>query len=125
MGIYTFSIHGDSFSQMYCDAGLFTYRPEFPSYTNTKTDDCLWNAVYRGDQIWSSFFLPLKRDISYRLLKCYDPCFLSGKNPIRILVWTDCRHPRWSSGSVLDTGPKVRGFKPGRRRWIFKGDKNP
>jgi hypothetical protein len=25
--------------------------------------------------------------------------------------------------SVLATGPKVRGFKPGRRRWIFKDDK--
>jgi hypothetical protein len=30
---------------------------------------------------------------------------------------------RWSSGSVLASGPKVRGFKPGRGRWIFKGDK--
>jgi hypothetical protein len=27
--------------------------------------------------------------------------------------------------SVLTTGPRVRGFKPGRGRWIFKGDKNP
>jgi hypothetical protein len=27
--------------------------------------------------------------------------------------------------SVLDTGPKVRGFDPDRGRWIFKGDKNP
>jgi hypothetical protein len=26
---------------------------------------------------------------------------------------------------VLATRPKVRGFKPGRGRWIFKGDKNP
>jgi hypothetical protein len=26
---------------------------------------------------------------------------------------------------VLTTGPKVRGFKPGQRRWIFKGDKSP
>jgi hypothetical protein len=26
---------------------------------------------------------------------------------------------------VLATGPKVRGFKPGRGRWIFKDDKNP
>jgi hypothetical protein len=26
---------------------------------------------------------------------------------------------------VLVTGPKVRGFKPGRRRWVFKVDKNP
>jgi hypothetical protein len=29
------------------------------------------------------------------------------------------------SGRVLATGPKVRGSKPGRGRWIFKGDKNP
>jgi hypothetical protein len=27
--------------------------------------------------------------------------------------------------SVLATGPKVRGFNPGRSRWVFKGDKNP
>jgi hypothetical protein len=26
---------------------------------------------------------------------------------------------------VLIIGSKVRGFKPGRERWIFKGDKNP
>jgi hypothetical protein len=35
------------------------------------------------------------------------------------------RRPHWSRGSVLATGPKVRGFKLGRGRWIFKGDKNP
>jgi hypothetical protein len=33
--------------------------------------------------------------------------------------------PRSYSGSVLATGPKVRGFTPGRGRRIFKGDKNP
>jgi hypothetical protein len=27
--------------------------------------------------------------------------------------------------SVVVTGPKVRVFRPGRRRWIFKGDKTP
>ena len=26
---------------------------------------------------------------------------------------------------IIPTGPKVRGFDPGRGRWIFKGDKNP
>jgi hypothetical protein len=26
---------------------------------------------------------------------------------------------------VLATGPKVRGFKPGRERWNFKGDTKP
>jgi hypothetical protein len=35
------------------------------------------------------------------------------------------RHLSSSSGSMLAAGPKVRGFKPGRGRWIFKGDKNP
>jgi hypothetical protein len=32
----------------------------------------------------------------------------------------DDYRPRWSSGSVLATGPKVRGFKPGRGRWILR-----
>jgi hypothetical protein len=27
--------------------------------------------------------------------------------------------------SVLATGPKVRGFYPGRGRWGVQGDKNP
>jgi hypothetical protein len=27
--------------------------------------------------------------------------------------------------SVLAIKPKVHRFKPGRRQWIFKGDKNP
>jgi hypothetical protein len=27
--------------------------------------------------------------------------------------------------SVLASEPKVRGFKAGRGRWTFKGDKNP
>jgi hypothetical protein len=26
---------------------------------------------------------------------------------------------------LLAIGPKVRGFKPGRGRWVFKGDTNP
>jgi hypothetical protein len=30
---------------------------------------------------------------------------------------------RWSRGSVLAFGTQVRGFKPGRSRWIFKGEK--
>jgi hypothetical protein len=30
---------------------------------------------------------------------------------------------RWSRGSVLVCGTQVRGFKPGRSRRIFKGEK--
>jgi hypothetical protein len=26
---------------------------------------------------------------------------------------------------ILAIGPKVRGFKPDRGRWVSKGDKNP
>jgi hypothetical protein len=33
--------------------------------------------------------------------------------------------PRWSSGSVIVTGSKIRRFKPGRQRWIFKVDESP
>ena len=32
---------------------------------------------------------------------------------------------RWSRGSVLAFSTQVRGFKPGRSRRIFKGEKNP
>ena len=32
---------------------------------------------------------------------------------------------RWSRGSVLAFGTQVRGFKPGRSRRIFRGEKNP
>jgi hypothetical protein len=47
-----------------------------------------------------------------RLLKKMVDIVLSGR-------------PLSSSGSVPATGPKIRGFKPGRGRWIFKGDKRP
>ena len=30
---------------------------------------------------------------------------------------------RWSRGSVLAFGTQLRGFKPGRSRWIFQGEK--
>jgi hypothetical protein len=30
---------------------------------------------------------------------------------------------RWSRGNVLSFGTQVRGFKPGRSRRIFKGEK--
>jgi hypothetical protein len=33
-------------------------------------------------------------------------------------VYNAGSRPQWSSGSV-----NVRGFKPGRGHWIFKGDK--
>jgi len=34
-----------------------------------------------------------------------------------------CFHIKWSRGSVLAFGTQVRGFKPGRSRRIFKGEK--
>jgi hypothetical protein len=48
-------------------------------------------------------------------------------------LWHYISPPQWLDSvdlgglvvSMLTTGPKVRGFDPDRRRWIFKGDKNP
>jgi len=43
---------------------------------------------------------------------------------IQILVLLYVKHRlRWSRGSVLAFGAQVRGFKPGRSRRIFKGEK--
>ena len=41
---------------------------------------------------------------------------------IQLLLRYDKRL-RWSRGSVLDFGTQVRGFKPGRSRRIFQGEK--
>jgi hypothetical protein len=48
-------------------------------------------------------------------------CTNSGVRAAINILSTGYSRPQWSSGSVLATGPKVRGFKPGRGRWIFKG----
>ena len=37
----------------------------------------------------------------------------------------DFSHNLWSRGSVLAFSTQVHGFKPGRSRRIFKGEKNP
>ena len=38
-------------------------------------------------------------------------------------VNTPCQWLRWSRGSVLAFGTQVRGFAPGRSRWIFRAKK--
>ena len=38
-------------------------------------------------------------------------------------TYSQIKRLRWSRGSVLAFGTQVRGFKPGRSRWIFQGDK--
>ena len=41
-----------------------------------------------------------------------------------VLEWCQITNRlRWSRGSVLVFSTQVRGFKPGRSRWIFKGEK--
>jgi hypothetical protein len=40
-------------------------------------------------------------------------------------LWMALGRFQWSSGRVLATGPKIRGFKPGRRRWILRTIKHP
>jgi len=40
-----------------------------------------------------------------------------------IFLYYRFKRLRWSSGSVLAFSTQVRGFKPGRSRRIFKGEK--
>ena len=46
----------------------------------------------------------------------YTFCFIRGSK-------RNCKRLRWSRGSVLAFGTQVRGFKPGRSRRIFQGEK--
>ena len=53
-------------------------------------------------------------------------CQFSYQGEILVLyyIWINTVHwLRWSRGSVLAFGTQVRGFKPGRSRPIFKGEK--
>jgi len=43
--------------------------------------------------------------------------------PAKRLLYMTYYRLRWSRGSVLAFGTHVRGFKPGRSRRIFKGEK--
>jgi len=42
---------------------------------------------------------------------------------VKCCIYTEYIRLRWSRGSVLAFGTQVRGFKPGRSRRIFKGEK--
>jgi len=46
---------------------------------------------------------------------------IKGSNPWSLWRW--CMYFRWSRGSVLAFSTQVCGFKPGRIRRIFKGEK--
>jgi hypothetical protein len=49
---------------------------------------------------------------------------LKGNDPRKGLILTPFKQRlRWSRGSVLAFGTQVRGFKPGRSRRIFQGEK--
>ena len=44
---------------------------------------------------------------------------------VHLVLYKGNARLRWSRGSVLAFGTKVRGFEPGRSRRIFQGEKNP
>jgi hypothetical protein len=50
------------------------------------------------------------------MIGSYSVLFLLFKYVTFYRIW-------WSRGIVLAFGTQVRGFKPGRSRWIFKGEK--
>jgi len=61
----------------------------------------------------------------------YKKNVYNGEDEITLLLQRifmmvyDHKRLRWSRGSVLAFRTQVRGFKPGRSRRIFKGEKNP
>ena len=50
------------------------------------------------------------------------PCGCPWEAHYLFLIYS-CQRLRWSRGSVLAFGTQVRGFRPGRSRRIFKGEK--
>ena len=70
-------------------------------------DDC----VHRERDL-----VPTRSTVARDLESAFNNCghFMSGSQPLRL---------RWSRGSVLAFGTQVRGFKPGRSRRIFRGEK--
>ena len=45
------------------------------------------------------------------------------QSPQQFFEYVERRRRWWSRGSMLAFSTRVRGFKPGRSRWIFKGEK--
>jgi hypothetical protein len=94
---------------------VWTQRPKQKSFTSAED-----RSRSPGRPVRSQTLLTELHNISYH------PKFNSSHLSFT-LTCQSClglyNRPRWSSGNVLATGPKDRGFKPGRGQWIFKGDK--
>ena len=87
-------------------------------------------AVIFNLQHWYIFSLLSIRDMIY-VLKTMQHYPSFGRNilhslPVRCIEsYLKLQWFLWSTGSVLAFGTQVRGFKPGRSRRIFQGEKIP
>ena len=52
-----------------------------------------------------------------------DMGFFKPDMQVASLLFSTYTRLRWSRGRVLAFGTQVHGFKPGRSRWIFQGEK--
>ena len=63
-------------------------------------------------------------DVTSILNTCFAKRKARTKTPLEIyFIYSNNRRLRWSRGSVLAFSTLVRGFKPGRNRRIFRGEK--
>ena len=84
------------------------------------SDLCNGDALrYMCNVIW--WTLGFNALTSYRVINNEETRFVVYVTEFRWVI--EEKRLRWSSGSVLAFSTQVRGFKPGRSRRIFKGEK--
>jgi hypothetical protein len=82
---------------------------------------------YLIQPVYISRFRKFIHSVNSNIPKFYDHWNVLGTT----ILNTDLQHlgdivaPSGLVNIVITIGPKVRWFKPGRRRWFFKGYKNP
>ena len=74
---------------------------------------CVCNSNPYSSGFYDNFMVP-------RITVC---CIVHSVNQYILLIYWYPERLRWSRGSVLAFSTQVRGFKPGRSRRIFKGEK--
>ena len=75
---------------------------------------CRLPALLRVGEKWVEY----EYGFFFILVHAVVLCYIGYKRRITLK-----KRLRWSRGSVLAFGTQVRGFKPGRCRWIFQGQK--
>jgi hypothetical protein len=91
--------------------GAITPIPRLPSWHHRDNVTVLKIHTFSGATYWYIILACTFNTVFHSYLLCYN-LLINSK-------WL-----RWSRGSVLAFGTQVRGFAPGRSRWIFRAKKS-